>query len=969
MVGIKNADNRGRSPQRAAAVESLDDWLQDPRRAAVRQIVVIRTSSTSRINFSAMFEAGVAMLPNDPDVAQLAEIGHRIVLDEGADERARLGALELRRGSVAGVSGRALLGWLVPVGHTVFVLYLQTARLADVAGETPDQAKNCFTEAMCQIVRALKPARVYAPLLSRLFRNRDFAAQLMRTLREYRTDVWVEGKRFPLTGSEGALTSLIHTHFAAMEADSNVARLGAIEASIYEAGQWYTTSRLLPFTWRPVTITRHNPLTGETERHVPNDRDLEVTPGSVAAFDQFVQMLSDPTQSLHDVGMALGTAGVRERAPRHFGDPRLLSDLAQPATAVASLIQQRWLDVWLTGIYSTSIKLKSDLRDSHPKLSDHIAEREDGTLWLDVEIPLPVPERGHWLTGDMYDRLMLVRRAPTPQRLGRAASTGDRRPLSSLAQWDDRDAGRQYRLGTFDSSHTYSVLWRPLATAYNRSGHGLGWDKRSKRNKLAAVNCQALHESIGAALIQLASDLEGQIAPLIVPANSSAVGICPVVRARTTRDTAADRVARIDFRLRGIRRDRQEARGRDDDDEVAALDEDRAEALLALDEARDALDEAEKALETASASSSEPKEAPAGTRALLSSLELVGVALTRCGAVAPASLNDALARLLGTSLRVHPTASSLAVVWECTASIPLVDGGAGTYHLTSPQPVPGIAFTVRASGGQLPNPDWQDRLAEQYFGQGIDYPELGRIRNLDGSGRADTYLVKQMMLWLGKQGVPVGLRAAASDAPPEVRIALRRALLGGAGTAFERHLLGCYTSPAGRWSSTWAAEDGDIPREIVAAVESAGGGGPVAAALAAQLTGVPMASLTEHSLARRQVTRGTGIFAGPIIERVAGNWARGAGPVGRDVALRRCPHADCLGLADPADPVPGILIQLVVPELSPEGLICRSCLRRPDDSQTVFPGTYLQAWRGGRRIRSTKDGKERMIGTRLSATR
>ena len=99
-----------------------------------------------------------------------------------------------------------------------------------------------------------------------------------------------------------------------------------------------------------------------------------------------------------------------------------------------------------------------------------IAEREtkDGgtELWLDVEVRLPLPDRGYWLTAQEHERIMDVRRAPTPQRIGKAASRGDRRPLSSLSQWDDPAAGRQYRLATFGSTSNYECLWRNLRDAY-----------------------------------------------------------------------------------------------------------------------------------------------------------------------------------------------------------------------------------------------------------------------------------------------------------------------------------------------------------------------------------------------------------------------------------------------------------------------------------------------------------------------
>jgi len=89
-----------------------------------------------------------------------------------------------------------------------------------------------------------------------------------------------------------------------------------------------------------------------------------------------------------------------------------------------------------------------------------------------------------------------------------------------------------------------------------------------------------------------------------------------------------------------------------------------------------------------------PGGGPGGTGetvALLSTLETVAVALTRCGTSVPPALNNALAQLLPGVLRVRPEPGAAAVSWSVGVVVPLDGGGAGYYLLSSPAPVPVLA--------------------------------------------------------------------------------------------------------------------------------------------------------------------------------------------------------------------------------------------------------------------------------------
>lgn len=960
---------QGTAPVRASDVRSLKSFLNTPAAQRCERVWVIRTSSTSKRDFEAMFRAGVALDPKDPDVQVLAAAGHQIVMDEGVAERQRLGAMDLRRGSVQGGFGTKQLGWCIPIGRTFFMLYLSSARKADLPGPTPDQSKNAFTEALCETIRELRPQRLYAPLLTRLFRHVDFGGQVLRTLRQFDVEVWVENKQLDFSGGDGALRGILETYFAARDADGQVGRLQGNEADIYAEGNWYSAPLFLPFTWRPKMVQRTDPLTGEPTMHVPDKRDLEVTPNSVAVFDRFIEMLSHRHRTLKEIGRALGALGVRSRDPKSFANPRLLAKLKNPASGVSTLIQPRWLDAWLTGNYRTVVKLRSDIRDNRPDLADLVSTQENKNgeeeLFLDVTITLPMPERGYWLTEAQYDRIMEVRHAPTPQRIGKAASNGDRRPLSSLAQWDDPTTGRQHRLGTFDSGETYSCIWRPISEAYNETGAVLGWTPHQKTNKLASVNAPVLHASIGQELINLANLLEGQVAPLEISRQHVQASNAGALRAQAALEAAQEALEKVEARIKGIRRERQEARGRGDADEVAELDEDAKEAKDDLAQAKADVEAAESAL--ASAQDAEVG-VPATATADLGTLELVGVALMRCGARAPAALNDQLALLLGKTLRVIPDSTGLAVTWEATVTIPLVEGGEGHHQISSPSPVRGIAFTVRrvdntgSATDETLSPDWTDRLAVAYFDQGLDLAEVGRERGVDGSGRNDSYPVKRLRGWLKDHGiVNPKRRLAAMDAPSEVRQVLGKLLRGAEpSTPYERLLLEAYTIDES-WAPCWAAETHDHARALHAAVEALGGTGvdPEAACQKAGLTWTQMIIATGP----RRLFRvgGQDQDAGPALER---NWTcggRGRQGKERSLSLHMCPHDDCLAKKNTGKP--GVLVQLLVPELGTSGLLCRSCRRMPTDTQSIFPEVYLKPWRGGRRTKIIIDDQQRWVGS------
>ena len=210
-------------------------------------------------------------------------------------------------------------------------------------------------------------------------------------------------------------------------------------------------------------------------------------------------------------------------------------------------------------------------------------------------------------------------------------------------------------------------------------------------------------------------------------------------------------MAKVAARIQGIHRERQEARGRGDNDEVAALDEDAPDAKNDLAQAKADVEKAEQALKDAEKVA---PAAPTTVTADLGRLELVGVALMRCCAKAPAVTNDALGLLLHDGLRVIPASTGLSVTWTAPVTVPLIDGGEGTNEISRPDPVRGIAFTVRRldrrgkSTDEKTSPNWDNRLAQAYFDEGQSLQAVAAARGVDSSGKNDTYPVRRLRAWL-----------------------------------------------------------------------------------------------------------------------------------------------------------------------------------------------------------------------------
>ena len=361
----------------------------------------------------------------------------------------------------------------------------------------------------------MRPAVLYTPLVSRVFRNMDFAHQVMRTLRDMRIRLHAEGQDVPLDGDEG-VTGLLKSWFSAREADAIVRRLDSIEKNIYADGDWYLGEAFLPFTWRFKSRVETDRLTGEARRVVESKRELEVVAGSAEVLAWFIREGAKRDVTNKQLGVGLGERGVRSRAPQHaaLGYPTL-DRLNNPANGASTLMAEKWRTAWRTGVYRRSIKLKADLRPTLPDLSDRVSEVEhaDGSiaLFLDVETVMPSPDRGWGITDQEWEAFEAMRFEATPQRIGRAAAKGgSRRPLASLCSYLDDDA--YWELSCRSSGANYHLLRVPREQARGDDGQVLVVPKSWPAT--ASMVCGDLHLSIGQAIADAVNGLGEQVAPL-----------------------------------------------------------------------------------------------------------------------------------------------------------------------------------------------------------------------------------------------------------------------------------------------------------------------------------------------------------------------------------------------------------------------------------------------------------------------
>jgi hypothetical protein len=966
-------------PASRAGTCALELWGQGLH--GIEDMDLRRTSNKSKRDFESMLNRGAGGRPDDPDSQSLAEYGHEIVLPSGEPLRRELGAFTITRGSVDGTRSRAVLGWAIPVGRTLFVLYLESARAFDIAGRTPDEGANAFAEAVRGLIRATRPARLHTPLLSRVFRLVDHAVPLMRTLRTYGVRLYAEGQPVPLDSDDAKFMATIRAAMMDKDAAQTVARLEGDRLTIYGRGEWYPGRNLLPFTWDTCWELVEDPLTGVLTRRDTDKHTLSVTERGPELLRLLVRLGSTPGVSRDEIAIALGREGVVSRAAIYARNPRTLDRLNRPRSAIDSLVTRQWVSAYRTGWYEAEVEFTSDLRSAYPAAPLRVDA--NGRRWLEVKVRMPAPEGGWGISDDEWEAFERVQFGAADRPRGRAASkAGQVRPLLGLCMYTDGDKQRTV-LG-FESSG-YQLCERPNTLARNPDGSARGWG--AEATWTATINCKAWHTSLASVLAATGLELADQLVPLtpIVPEPVSSA----VDQRGVALQQALKEVERVEGRIRGIREERQEARGDLGIDEqrkrrlIVRLDEDEQRADADLDAARSRVAD----LKRQPANPAPPPDTRDElAEADFSTLETVIAALLRFSGTAPHVLADAVQRLLGDSLRWQLTNQGTTMTWSGELHLPLRDGSTATRPIRGEVPV--SRGTSRKSLVK-PGSDRQKRLpqrsnaptgssaeayARRFFLDGASIRDIEKDRDIVPAGGSASPVYRDLRAWLLDHGIASpDLARAALDLPIlRSRRALFRALVGDSGPAdpFDAFVADVYRN------GIPVASDGELARQTSWGVLWCGAsmlaerrvfdilkaqpvpGVPMSAAQLADLADVPYTTSGRDRAVGRGVSlldvvnggrrRRADGYSDPVLPLfLIKDWiTRDSRPAEqKTVALRPCLHRNCRGHLQPV-PVPEV----------PGMLLCDACRRLPGNELVVFPREYLAPWSGGRRHRNGESG-------------
>jgi hypothetical protein len=370
------------------------------------------------------------------------------------------------------------------------------------------------------------------------------------------------------------------------DAAATVARLEGDRLAIYGRGEWYLSRTILPFCWQTQHQLVADPHSGalvrvEVDRHVviPSPRGREL-------LQAFVRLGGTP--GVGRDAIALGNLGVVSRAPSIAGQMVTLDKLKNPRNGVDSLCTRAWVTAFRTGVYRTEVEFTSDLRSSYPNAPLRIDE--EGRRWLAVAVQMPAAEGGWQITDaewEAFEREQFEAPGGRLRRGGRSQATcGRLRPLLGLSQYVDVDV--QHVVLGFESSGYQLCQW-PAALAVEHGGGPRAWGAEAQW--VATVNSGGWHASLAQALLELGVRLADRLAPL-----ARQTPVTPGGSRQTRLDqAAADALAaveRVQQRIAGIRRERQEVRGdtglstTERDAEVVQLKADEAEARSQLAAAR-----------------------------------------------------------------------------------------------------------------------------------------------------------------------------------------------------------------------------------------------------------------------------------------------------------------------------------------------------------------------------------------------
>ena len=914
------AQPRAASPLQPQTLRLWNGRLKVPR-GFVTDLVFIRISATGDFekyeNQHLTAEKIFSYLPDAPHLEALP----REVRMPGVENdalRAEHGVVPLYFSDLPNAGRKKnFLGYAFLGGSTLWFFIMNSAsegNLPPWPGDPTKEERNAFTELVVTTAVILYEAGSRELALrfaqwSRMERLERFGSRMRTTVKDRPgMSLWEGDRRVDLHDSAAQVINSVNSGLTNAEYTTLKTALYNGNLNHLAENKWEKPENFLPFGYHFLrdkmseTFTRiHKGVVAADESHR-------------AALKELVEMAA-AGDTWTDVGRRAAALGVPQRSlegrGKTFAD---LQDYALARAAQGLIGNPNYINLWRTG--SMTVRRVAPIKGANNIRGRELSFEEGAPRGhVDTVVTWPLPEGGWGVSEETWERLLARLERERDQRAshknasGIAASQKSRRAFSGAPSWFE--GGYEYRLIP-DSPSAYRLRRRAAEEGRDSQGRPRGW-LSSEGVALGTFHGVTLHTSVSHALEE---------ALLRLVASDTTIGAIRVT------DVAGERL----HEERERRRVEFEAEAAHHIETAAALDELAVRAQIAGQST-----EVEHYTEKAAAERARARELSHLVTALSSEVEdgrqteqapvaldlsnplVVAVALRRYEQQVPAVLVDALVTLgITSSLRITLNDDASMGCWSATCQVPVV-GEEATASITISGVVANSAPPTGAPAGA--RRDFKETIARLFFVEQNDLETIAASFNRDV-----LWTSRRLKEWLRSHGVTAnGLAQAALQCPlPETRRAIYAACTQDASVVVElaptfvEHIATTYLGDHGMTS--WVPGVMRPQRQLLSALVTTPDGAAVKHDLAESL------GLSPRQVA--DVARGWSRRI-PIVERT--NYVT--------LRLKRCPHPDCSGH-------PGYLAQYLITPETPNGLICTSCRRCPENADVVYPAGYLQPWEG-----------------------
>jgi hypothetical protein len=829
-----------------------------------------------------------------------------------------------------GISGRKVIGWILEVEGTPFILSLYSA------AKTNEKETNDYTDALAAFLKRHTVGALYTGPFSRLVRSKEHAMDLKDAGRKAGTTIHAYG-RYPadLTTESGREIFDRMVDEAVWDYNLTVERLTRGSHALLMEGQYPKGEEALPA------------LGYKFRETAPGARKVDRTPVPDPSKIELVRdLLTWGASDLTDLQIA------QRLAEKHgWGSGALRAKLDDPTATVmdarypATAVRQLWkhLDLFETGKYLYEARIPVSEEKVRADVAEHAVKiGMDAIVSVELDFHHELLPEGRWADPAVI-RLCREKRERMEQAApqGRAASgAGERKPLSGLAEWIEGDT--QYMLSARNSTY-YVLKARDAKRATTKRGKRAGWTEDDK-DAVAKILPADLHRALGEAIIDTLDRTGVEYNRTMT--THTVIGTDPsqVLAAAEHQLALARRKAKRAAVEYAVAVENYE--DRETDANYATM----REALAAKADAEQVVRDAEKRLADIDAAAQSDEPITVEVEVEVDDIARALAALIQTEDRAPAGLNLALRNsLLNLRLTVDDDGTGIEV--SCSVRVGTDEG-----------PVDVGPITCRVENRQrAAHRTRRSNLLALVLRDGKSIEEAAA----DG-GYADARAARRRILAeLEETGLITskGLRSAIIDCPVLdarrvvwAEIEAQRsgkpfALPKGVKAEYAKHIRATYIGNGQNWVTAWCSDSHQASRAAIAAVEAAGKKGMRWDDLIEHIA--PNVPLTDRRTLAVELVSGKGkhgtgarIEYEPVLER-SDPWHRHAD---RRVWTRRCPYCETRTLTH----------VLRVPEV-PGGVLCTKCAHAPSLPAVKFPADYLRCWAGPRGF-----GKGR--GQRLTGT-